>query len=222
MKAALTVMIILFLILIGAGFYYFYFQVIPLKAELSRLNSENTQLKESNTQLQDQNNKLLDEKQKKEQELNATTQTYQNLISDLGKEITDGQIKISELSGRLNLKIEDKILFDSGDATLNNQGQKIITRIGKILKQDTSRVIRVEGHTDNVQIHRRLQKQFPSNWELSTSRATHVVRFLQDKLKIKGERLEAVGYSEFKPVTSNKTEKGRTQNRRIEIMLVPK
>jgi chemotaxis protein MotB len=222
MKAALTVMIILFLILIGAGFYYFYFQVIPLKAELSRLNSENNRLKESNTQLQEQNNTLLDEKQKKDQELNSRTQTYQNLISDLGKEIKDGQIKISELSGKLNLKIEDKILFDSGDATLSNQGQKIITRIGKILKQDTSRVIRVEGHTDNVQIHRRLQKQFPSNWELSTSRATNVVRFLQDKLKINGERLETVGYSEFKPVASNKTEKGRTQNRRIEIMLVPK
>ncbi|MBN2088214.1 OmpA family protein [candidate division KSB1 bacterium] len=222
MKAALTIMILLFLILIGAGFYYFYFQVIPLRIELSRLNAENAQLKETNLQLQAQNNSLLDEKQKKEQELNSATQTYQNLISDLEKEIKDGQIKISELSGKLNLKIEDKILFDSGDATLSSQGQKIITRIGNILKQDTSRVIRVEGHTDNVKIHRRLQKQFPSNWELSTSRATHVVRFLQDKLKIDGERLEAVGYSEYKPVASNKTENGRSQNRRIEIMMVPK
>lgn len=222
MKAALTIMILLFLILVAAGFYYFYFQVIPLKAELSRLNAENAQLKETNTQLQEQNNSLMDEKQKKDQELTTATQTYQNLISDLENEIKQGQIKISELSGKLNLKIEDKILFDSGDATLSNQGQKIITRIGNILKQDTARVIRIEGHTDNVQIHKRLQKQFPTNWELSTTRATNVVRFLQDKLKIKGERLEAVGFSEYRPVASNKTEKGRSQNRRIEIMMVPK
>lgn len=222
MKAALTIMIILFLVLIGAGFYYFYFQVIPLKAELIRLDMENNQLKELNGQLQTQNDSLLVEKQNKEQELSSTTQTYQSLISDLEKEIKNGQIKISELSGRLNLKIEDKILFDSGDATLSNQGQKIISRIGKILKQDTSRVIRVEGHTDNVKIHWKLQKQFPTNWELSTSRATNVARFLQDKLKVNGQRLEAVGYSEYKPVASNKTENGRAQNRRIEIMMVPK
>jgi chemotaxis protein MotB len=94
-------------------------------------------------------------------------------------------------------------------------------RVGRIIKEVADKIIRVEGHTDNVPIHPRLQEKYATNWELSNARATNVVRFLQDKIGIAPERLQAVGLSEFHPVASNKTREGRAKNRRIEIALLP-
>jgi len=215
MKAALIIMTILFLLLLGFGLYYFYFHLMPMQSDLERLTEENLALEQ-------QVAKLTEEKQEKEKQIDTVTNTYQDLITDMKQEIEDGQIKISELAGKLKVNIVDKILFDSGEATVSAKGKKILARVGNILKQDTTKIIRVEGHTDNVKIKGRLQKMFPTNWELSTSRATNVVRFLQESSQIEGSRLEAVGYSEYKPVASNQTTKGRSQNRRIEIILVPK
>ena len=79
----------------------------------------------------------------------------------------------------------------------------------------------VEGHTDNVPIRNALKAKFPSNWELSTARATSVVRFLQDQGGIDPSKLSATGLSYFRPVAANDTPEGREQNRRIEIVLAP-
>lgn len=215
MKIALTIMLILFFLLIGAGFYYYYFQLLPMKAEFQVLSTENQKLKQEILSW----SKISEEKAQK---IEAVTSTYQNLIEDMKDEIKSGEIKISELAGKLKVNIVDKILFDSGESALSPRGEKILARLGKILKQDTSKIIRVEGHTDNVKIHRRLKGKFPTNWELSTSRATNVVRLLQEKLQIDGRLLEVAGYAEYRPVASNKSVKGRAQNRRIEILFVPK
>lgn len=215
MKAALIIIIILFILAVGAGFYYYNYYVKPMQAENSSLNQENSILNQKLA-------RLAEEKEEKEQEVETVTQTYKDLIKDMEKEINDGQIKISELAGKLKVNIVDKILFDSGEATVSEKGKQILARVGKILKQDTTKIIRVEGHTDNVKIHRRLRKKFPTNWELSASRATNVVRFLQDYLGIDGGYLEAVGYAEYQPIATNETSQGRSQNRRIEIVLAPK
>ena len=151
----------------------------------------------------------------------TVTQTYTDLIAGMEKEIQDGQIQISELEGQLKVNIVDKILFDSGEAVVNDQGQKILARVGNILKKEEDKVIQVQGHTDNVKIHWRLKEKYPTNWELSADRATNVVRFMQEQLGIPGRRLEAVGYAEFRPKASNATKEGRAQNRRIELALVP-
>ena len=79
----------------------------------------------------------------------------------------------------------------------------------------------VEGHTDNVPLSAVWRKSFPSNWELSTARAAAVARFFQQEAGIRPERLSARGYSLYRPVAPNKTEEGRRQNRRIEIILGP-
>ncbi len=79
----------------------------------------------------------------------------------------------------------------------------------------------MEGHTDNVPIGSRLAERFPSNWELSTARATTVARYLQDK-GIDPKLLSACGYSEFRPVSPNDTDENKAKNRRIEIALIPK
>jgi chemotaxis protein MotB len=157
----------------------------------------------------------------KEAELTALRSTYDQLVSNMQAEIAQGQIQITRLADRLNVSLVDRILFPSGEASITPAGYRILRRVGDLLKATEGKLIRVEGHTDNVAISERLQPTFPSNWELSTARATNVVRFLQDSVGIDPTRLQAVGLSQFHPVASNETVQGRSQNRRIEIALLP-
>jgi chemotaxis protein MotB len=115
----------------------------------------------------------------------------------------------------------ERILFDSGQADLKKAGIQVLHRVGDILKEVADKQIRVEGHTDNVPISPRLRQKFASNWELSTARATNVVRFLQQHKGIAGSRLSVAGYGPYRPVASNQSAGGRAQNRRIQIVLVP-
>jgi chemotaxis protein MotB len=157
----------------------------------------------------------------KEQEIDRLKATYDTLMADMKAEIEQGQVTITKLADRLSVSMVDRILFPSGEAEITPAGLKVLERVGNVLKTTEKKVIRVEGHTDNVPISDRLADKFPTNWELSTARASNVVRFLQEKVAIDPTRLEAVGLSEFHPVAGNATEKGRSQNRRIEIALLP-
>jgi chemotaxis protein MotB len=159
--------------------------------------------------------------QAKEEELARLKNTYDTLVTDLKTEIEQGQVTITQLADRLSVSMVDRIIFPSGEAGITPEGVKVLQRVGKILKNTRNKIIRVEGHTDNVPISLRLVKQFPTNWELSTARATNVVRFLHETTGIEATRLQAVGLSEFHPVASNASAKGRAQNRRIEIGLLP-
>jgi chemotaxis protein MotB len=157
----------------------------------------------------------------KQEEIDRLKNTYDTLMNDMKEEIAQGQIQITRLADRLNVSMVDRILFPSGEADISPEGVKILERVGKVLKTTEGKIIRVEGHTDNVAISDRLKGTFPTNWELSTTRASNVVRFLQDTVGIDPARLQAVGLSEFHPIASNATVKGRSQNRRIEIALLP-
>ncbi|CAG0994780.1 partial putative lipoprotein YiaD, partial [Methylophilaceae bacterium] len=140
---------------------------------------------------------------------------------EMKQEIDKGDIKITQALDRLSVNLVEKILFDSGEADLKPEGLKIIKRVGDILKGTSDKQIRVEGHTDNVQIGAKIRDKYPSNWELSTARATNVVRYLQDKVRINSKQLSAAGFADSKPVATNKTPEGKAQNRRIEIVLLP-
>jgi chemotaxis protein MotB len=157
----------------------------------------------------------------KQEEIDRLKSTYDTLMADMKAEIEQGQITITKLADRLSVSMVDRILFPSGEADITPAGLKVLERVGNVLKNTEKKIIRVEGHTDNVPITGRLAERFPTNWELSTARASNVVRFLQDKVKIDPSRLEAVGLSEFHPVSGNSTPEGRSQNRRIEIALLP-
>ena len=165
--------------------------------------------------------KVSDISRARQDEVAQLKATYDKMVKEMQEEIEQGQIKITQMSDRLSVAIVDKILFPSGKAKITPEGMTILKRIGEILKNTRSKIIRVEGHTDSARIAPRLQQIFPTNWELSTTRATNVVRFLQDKVEIEGARLQAVGMSEYHPVASNETHDGRGQNRRIEIALLP-
>ena len=165
--------------------------------------------------------KIADISKEKEEEVARLKSTYDELVTDMKKEIEEGQIKITQLADRLSVSMVDKILFPSGEADITPAGVKILERVGKVLKNTKNKIIRVEGHTDNVPIKPPLQKKFPTNWELSTARATNVVRFLQEKVGVEAVRLQAIGMAEYHPVASNATPAGRSRNRRIEINLLP-
>jgi chemotaxis protein MotB len=156
----------------------------------------------------------------KQEEIDRLKATYDTLMADMKAEIDSGQVTITKLADRLSVSMVDRILFPSGEADITPAGLKVLERVGNVLKNAEKKVVRVEGHTDNVPISK-LVDRFPTNWELSTARASNVVRFLQEKVQIDPARLEAVGLSEYHPVAGNTTVKGRSQNRRIEIALLP-
>jgi chemotaxis protein MotB len=93
--------------------------------------------------------------------------------------------------------------------------------VAEVIGQVEDKAIRVEGHTDNVKVGGALARAFPSNWELSAARAINVARYLQ-RLGVDPALLSAAAYGEHRPVSENDTAEGRTKNRRIEIVLVPR
>src|SRR6185503_11899727 len=107
-------------------------------------------------------------------------------------------------------------------AQVKPAGVKVLKQVSDILKTVTDKQIRIEGHTDNVPISSKLQDKFKTNWELSTARATTVVRYLIDQGGVQPQALSAVGYADTHPIASNESEEGRSSNRRIEIVLYPK
>jgi outer membrane protein OmpA-like peptidoglycan-associated protein len=121
----------------------------------------------------------------------------------------------------LNITLLDRVLFDSGQATLKPDGRKTLDEIVARLTTLGPGDIRVGGHTDNVPIKGALRRKFADNYELSTARANAVVQYLTEK-GVDAARITAKGFADTKPVASNETELGRRKNRRIEIVLVPK
>jgi len=185
-------------------------------AAMTEMRQEVDRLTEASNLLQQQ---LEAERQAREARLAEVQGTYDELVGKLEEEIQRGEVKISELKGKLTVNVVDKILFDSGQAALKPAGIKVLQQIGDILKAAVDKDIQVEGHTDNVPIRGTLTQVYPSNWELSTARATTVLHFLQEDVGIPGERLSAVGYGEYRPIGSNGSAEGRALNRRIQIVL---
>lgn len=112
-------------------------------------------------------------------------------------------------------------LFEPASATLTDAGQEHLARLAERLDADFAdrRHIRVEGHSDSVPPGPRLQEQYPSNWELSASRATSVVRHLIEAHGMDPTRMEAVSFGDTRPVAPNTTAEGRRQNRRIRVLV---
>ncbi len=163
----------------------------------------------------------LSSKAEKAEQLEKASQTYKDLLTKLETEIQEGQIQITEMKNRLTMTMVDKIIFPSGSAEISKKGKSVLAKVTGILKDVKDKRIQVEGHTDNVPIVSSLRKKFPTNWELSTERATQVVRYLQETGGLDPAMLSATGYSEYQPVASNDTDAGKLKNRRIEIILLP-
>jgi chemotaxis protein MotB len=158
----------------------------------------------------------------KDAELAKLKGTYDDVVGQLQNEISSGQIQVTQLKDKLTLNMVEKILFNSGQADVKESGKKVLDRIAAALKYIHDKDIRVEGYTDNVPLSPKLVDRFPSNWELSTARATNVVRYLVEKDGLDASQLIAAGFGQYHPISSNDTDEGRAQNRRIDIVLVPR
>jgi chemotaxis protein MotB len=147
--------------------------------------------------------------------------THRALGDKLKDEIQRGDILLSQAQGRLQVDLVDRVLFDSGQAELSARGRGVLTRVGAVLATVEDRVIQVSGHTDDSPPTERLASTYPTNWELSASRAVNVVRFLSEKAGVPPRRLVAAGHGPYRAVAANATPEGRARNRRIEILLTP-
>lgn len=186
--------------------------------QLADMQQTNENLLSTIEELQQQVEK---ERIAREARLAKVKNTYDQLVSALEQEIKRGELTISNLEGQLSVNLQNKILFDSGKTEIRNEGRKVLQSLGDVLNKFPDKALQIEGHTDNVGISSRLIERYPTNWELSTARATSVVHFLQDTVGLPGDRLVASGYSQYRPVASNEDIEGRAQNRRIQILLVP-
>jgi chemotaxis protein MotB len=125
------------------------------------------------------------------------------------------QMSMQQTEDGILIRIDSPVLFDLGSAELKKKSFPVLYKVVE-LASDWPNSIRIEGHTDNLKIR---SGRFPSNWELSTTRALSVLRFFLHQGKVEPQRLKAVGYGEYHPLMSNDTAEGRAKNRRVEIYL---
>jgi chemotaxis protein MotB len=138
------------------------------------------------------------------------------LASALAPEIERHEVVLKATREGLVISLQEMGFFESGSAELRANSEAAVARIAGVLSAQTNNV-RIEGHTDNVPIH---NSQFASNWELSTARATEMIRLFIIQYDLPATRLSAAGYAEFHPAASNDTVAGRARNRRVDIVVL--
>lgn len=143
-----------------------------------------------------------------------------SLMNDLKKlaeqEKIESEVMVSRLPRGLSMRVNDRALFDLGEAEISADAEKLLLQIGDIIAK-TRYQIRIEGHTDDLPIR---TLRYPSNWELSTARAVNVLRFLQRRSGIEAPRLSAAGFGEHQPLFPNDSPAHRARNRRVEIVFI--
>ena len=140
----------------------------------------------------------------------------QELKAQLKVEIDNKNISMKVRRDGLVITLHEVGFFDSGSAALKPSALEALSTIAKALSERTNPV-RIEGHTDNQPIH---TSRFDSNWELSTARATEMVKYFVVTRNFPPERISAAGYAEFHPVAANGDAEGRAQNRRVDIVVL--
>ena len=141
-------------------------------------------------------------------------QVRQQLEAAFGDLMADGQLNLAVGDSWLEIELNNNLLFASGDAEPRLGSLPFLRQLAQILEKHPN-TIRVEGFTDNVPIN---TAKFPSNWELSASRAAAVVNFLS-MYGVAPQRMAAVGYGEHQPIMSNDTDAGRQRNRRVVLVV---
>lgn len=179
------------------------------REELDTTRTEIETLRARLQKLEAERDRIAADARQKEEALEGMRQAQEELRQRLQAEIAKGNVLISQQRGELVVDLIDEIVFDSGKAELNDAGKDVLRQVGETLAKVPDKIIQVTGHTDDEPISRKLAARFPTNWELSVARATNVVRFLQEEVKIPGDRLVAAGMAEYRPVATNRTAAGR-------------
>ncbi|HHV61046.1 MAG TPA: OmpA family protein [Firmicutes bacterium] len=154
---------------------------------------------------------------------NPEARERRNLMGVMRK--FEGYLREKGLSNDVELKLDerglvvsfmDKVLFDRGEATLKPDAKKVLNEVAGLIRK-LPNDIRIEGHTCDLPIH---SARFPSNWELSTARATEVLRYLVEVLHLPPERFSAMGYGQYHPKVPNTSERNRALNRRVDMVIL--
>lgn len=143
------------------------------------------------------------------------TTIARDLLTALAPLASQGKVKVTQGARGITVEINASVLFAPGDAKLSAQSNEALAAVAQVLKDDLH-AIQVEGHTDNAPIRNAL---YPSNWELSSVRASSVVRLFIDN-GVAPVRLTAIGHGANRPVESNDTPEGRLRNRRVQLMIM--
>jgi chemotaxis protein MotB len=148
-------------------------------------------------------------------------QDMTNLENDVDDILTEMDMDLSAtttvIESGLLISFANDAFFDSGQDVLKADMKKGLNQIAELLNKVDNKII-IEGHTDNIGISN--SNKYNSNWQLSAARAANVAQYLVEKQKVDGERISAVGYGEYRPVASNDTKQGRSQNRRVDIIIL--
>ncbi len=142
-----------------------------------------------------------------------------NLKSALADGIQDEDIIVDVEKTVVYITISDKLLFKSGSSNITSKAKELLAKVAAVIKEKPNMEVMVEGYTDNVPINTARTKD---NWDLSTQRATSVIRILQNDFSIDPKRLIAAGRSEYLPLATNDTAEGRSRNRRTRFVILPK
>ncbi len=199
-----------------------------LSEKLNLSESQKLELDQMLLTKKEQQQKLIADHQSQIKEINESlrqekeemSELHTQLIDELQNEITNREIKLREMNGRISLSLENKILFASGNYELSEKGIEVLGKVSDALDKSEDHIIRVEGHTDNVPLNG--SAYMKSNWELSAARALSVVHALLQSQILDPDNIEAVAMGEFHPIADNASSEGRAENRRIEIYLTPK
>ncbi len=188
-------------------------RIIDLQTRLNNFELENRRQQQRIVELEN-----IREKQK--QELERLAEQAKSLEEKLAEEIRQGGIKLKRLNDRLVINMDNKILFDSGSATLrSDEIRRTLDKISDILAKYPDNRILVEGHTDDVPIR---SERFRDNWQLSTERALSVLYHLLRNRNLDPSRYMAVGAGQFQPLVPNTSPENRALNRRVDIVVMPR
>ena len=157
---------------------------------------------------------------KKADQLNAQKEAADKLNTQLETEVKANQVQIQKLQDQLKVTVLNQILFPEGGWEIHRAGEETLNKMVPALKSLQGQQIDVQGYTDDVPIGPELKARFPSNWELSTARATDVVRYLASK-GVDKNLMSATGFGDTHPIASNSTAEGKAKNRRIEVVVKP-
>ncbi|MDQ0220370.1 flagellar motor protein MotB [Peribacillus cavernae] len=189
--------------------------VMDYQSPVNNNNPSNTNKKEMDQSVNQESGKGIPGKEE-EQELAEIQRKVNQYIQK--KQLTN-KLATSLTEEGLLVTIRDNVLFGSGSADVREEDRKISRDISELLVMNPPRSIIISGHTDNIPIQ---TSQYDSNWDLSVMRAVNFMKMLLENEKLNPESFSAKGYGEFKPVASNKTDKGRAKNRRVEILIMPR
>lgn len=194
-------------------------RIQSLESDLNKLGFDMKQTQsEMGSQLASTQAQLA-ELRKKQEQAEKDAAAFKEMAAKLQSMIDAGKLQVVNRKGRLTLKLPDEILFPAGSKRLKKEGREALISVIEVLKGVPDREFLIAGHTDNVPVGK--ASGFRSNWELSTARAVEVVNLMIEN-GVAPQNVAAAGYGEFDPIGDNTTPEGRQQNRRLEIILMPR